>query len=314
MYLLNVRGNMVTIEQKILDLRTKGWSVRRIAQTLNMPKSTVFDIITRAKNVLKVAQPRILILDIETAPTLAWTWRRFKENIGQNQVVQEGYVLTWSAKWLGEDNVVSDSLHNYPLHMDAEDDKPLIASIYKLLDEADVVIAHNGDRFDMPTLNSRMVYHGFNPPKPYKTVDTLKILKNKFRFPSNSLNSVCEYLGLGNKVDTGGFELWARCMRGDIEAFKQMLEYNVYDVVLLEELYIKIAPWYTQHVNISNFKPRDKMACTVCTSTDLKKDGTVSTNVSIFDAYQCQNCGHWNRGRVNIKTKDEMKATVSNAL
>lgn len=80
-----------------------------------------------------------------------------------------------------------------------KDDQPLIASIYDMMNEADIVIAHNGDKFD-----------------------------------------------------TGGFELWARCMDNDIAAFEEMLEYNIYDVVLLEGLYQRIAPWYSTHVNVTN--------------------------------------------------------------
>lgn len=310
---------MQTNEQKVIDLRNQGYSYRAIEKLTGIPKSTAFDIVARAIAPFDVAKPetpklKILFLDIETAPTLVWVWGRFKQNVGQNQVEQEGYVLTWAAKWYGDDNIVSDSLHNYPTNLKAEDDKPLIESIYKLLEQADVVVGHNGDRFDLPTLNARMVYHGFKPPKPYKTVDTLKILKNKFRFPSNRLDSVCEYLNIGNKVATGGFSLWSRCMQGDPDAFQEMLDYNVYDVVLLEKLYLRVAPWYTTHVNLNNFKPTETMACTVCTSTDLKKKGTVITNTSVFDSYQCGGCGHWNRGRINLKTKEQMQATLANAL
>lgn len=303
---------MTANEKIVSDLRVKGYSQRAISKLTGIPKSTVGDICKRLLTKKNEPKAKVLVLDIETAPTLAWVWKRFKENIGQNQVMQEGYVLTWAAKWLGEDTVASDSLHYYPENLMAEDDQPLIASIYEMLEEADIVIAHNGDRFDLPTLNARMVYHGFTPPKPYKTVDTLKILKNKFRFPSNRLDSVCEYLGIGNKVDTGGFSLWARCMNKEAKAFEEMLDYNVYDVVLLEKLYKKIAPWYSTHVNVANYSASSEKACTVCASTNLEKNGTISTNLSVFDAYQCKECGHWNRGRVNLKSKEEMSNTLTN--
>lgn len=304
---------MTENEKQVSLLRSQGYSQRAISKLTGIPKSTVGDICIRLKEE-KPSQPKakILVLDIETAPTLAWVWGRFKQNVGQNQVSREGYVLTWAAKWFGEDIVSSDSLHLYPDNMKNEDDQPLIASIYDMMNEADIIIAHNGDRFDMPTLNARMIYHGFPPPKPYKTVDTLKIAKQRFRFPSNRLDSICEYLGIGNKVDTGGFSLWSRCMNGEVKAFEEMLDYNMMDVILLEELYKKLAPWYSTHVNVANYTPSKEMACTVCASTDLRKDGTVSTNLSTFDAYQCNSCGHWNRGRVNLKTKEEMQNTLMN--
>ena len=305
---------MKDIEQKIVDLRDKGYSYRAIEKLTGIPKSTAFDIYTRSafKSTTKKDKPKILFLDIETAPTLAWVWKRFKENVSQAQIVQEGYILTWAAKWYGEPLVASDSLHKYPEYLEAENDEPLVKALHKLLSEADIVVAHNGDRFDLPTINTRMVSRGLKPPKPYKTVDTLKILKSKFRFPSNRLDSVCDYLGIGNKKETGGFSLWARCMRKEAKAFEEMLDYNIYDVVLLEELYKTIAPWYSNHVNVANFVESSEKACTVCASTNLKEGGVVHTNLSTFNAYQCQDCGHWNRGRINLKTKEQMKNTLTN--
>ena len=306
---------MTEIQERVLGMLADGYSYRAVEKITGIPKSTAWDWKKAfGSEPTKQEKPKakILVLDIETAPTLAWVWGRFKQNVGQNQVAQEGYVLTWAAKWLGDDTVASDSLHYYPENMENEDDQPLIASIYDMINEADIIIAHNGDRFDMPTLNARMLYHGFKPPKPYKTVDTLKILKQRFRFPSNRLDSVCEYLGIGNKVQTGGFSLWSRCMNGDESAFEEMLDYNVYDVVLLEKLYKKVAPWYSTHVNVAQYVQTGQKSCTVCASTDLVKNGTVSTNLSTFDAYQCKECGHWNRGRVNLKTKEEMENTLMN--
>lgn len=306
---------MTKIEKQISELRLKGVSFRDISEILNIPKSTVFDIYTRLLRDSKIppqAGPKILILDIETAPTLAWVWKRFKENIGQPQVVAEGYILTWSAKWLGSDKVTGDSLHHYPNYLKEGNDYPLALNLHKILEEADIVVAHNGDKFDIPTINARMIYHGFKPPKPFKTIDTLKILKKHFRLPSNSLNSACEYFGMGNKVDTGGFSLWARCMQQDLDAFQEMLDYNIQDVILLEKLYIKLAPWYTVHPSVVNYAKINKKTCTVCGSSALIRKGEVSTNVSTFDAYQCGDCGHWSRGRFNLKLKEEMNQTLIN--
>lgn len=303
----------------VMTLLNEGLSTRAVSDLTGVPKSTVWDIKSRHENAVQVTVepqnelPKVLFIDIETSPTLSWTWRRFKENISQAQVESECYVLTWSAKWLGQSNVVSDSLHFYPDNLNNEDDQPLIASIYDLIDEADVVVGHNGDRFDLALLNARMVYHGFTPPSPYRTVDTLKILKNKFKFPSNKLDSVCQYLGIGEKVETGGFNLWKRCMHKDVTAFEEMLEYNVYDVVLLEMLYKRIAPWYSTHVNLAQYVESDDMLCAVCTSDDLEAKGRVNTNISTFQAYRCNNCGHWHRGRINIKTEQQMENTLVNA-
>jgi len=303
---------------KVGELLALGHSQRAVSKLTGVPKSTVGDYAKKlsgaSESVTEASTnpAKILLLDCESAPSLIYAWGRFKQNIGQNQIVREGYILTWSAKWLGDDNIAHDSLHFYPHNMVNKDDQPLIASIYDMMNEADIVIAHNGDKFDMPLLKARMVYHGFPPPAPFKTVDTLKIAKKEFRFPSNKLDSLCQYLGIGEKIDTGGFELWARCMDNDIAAFEEMLEYNIYDVVLLEGLYQRIAPWYSTHVNVTNFGSNEEKQCTVCGSNDLEEKGVTHTNLSTFTAYQCNCCGKWSRDRVNMKTKEQMQNTLMN--
>ena len=74
-----------------------------------------------------------------------------------------------------------------------------------MFDEADVVIAHNGDKFDMRKANARFGH--YEPPMPVQQVDTLKVARKYFKFESNKLGDLGEHLGLGNKEVTGGFAL-----------------------------------------------------------------------------------------------------------
>src|SRR3546814_7474699 len=71
-----------------------------------------------------------------------------------------------------------------------DDDVDITAKLIALLDEADVVIGQNSDRFDLPTINGRALVAGLKPHSPYKTVDTCLVARKEFGFPSNSL----EYL------------------------------------------------------------------------------------------------------------------------
>lgn len=117
------------------------------------------------------------------------------------QVVSEGYTLCYSAKWLGKKNVLFDAMPFYGEYkVGSENDFSVVKSLWDLLDKADIVIAHNCQDFDVPMMNSRFVFNDLRPPSPYKIVDTLKIARQNFRFPSNKLDDLGEYLGLGRKM------------------------------------------------------------------------------------------------------------------
>jgi len=58
-----------------------------------------------------VSAPRILVLDIETSPNLAWVWGMWDQNVGINQLVESQTVLCFAARWLGEKKVHFHSVH-----------------------------------------------------------------------------------------------------------------------------------------------------------------------------------------------------------
>jgi hypothetical protein len=242
------------------------------------------------------AKPKILLFDIETAPTLGYVWGLWDQNIGLNQIHSNWYVLCWAAKWLGEKKVMTSSLPDHKLYKrEPENDYEVMRALWKLLDEADIVIGQNGDAFDIKKSNARFIQHGMLPPKPYKTVDTLKVAKKYFKFESNKLDHLGEILGLGKKMSTGGFDLWREVMAGSPEAWKTMLKYNVQDVVLLEKVYLKMRPWMVNHPNTNLFQG-SVYNCPNCGSGHNHKRGTaVSSRTSYVQRYQCQDCGAWSQ-------------------
>lgn len=254
---------------------------------------------------------RVLLFDIETAPLQGVFWSMWKQNIGYNQLFDEWYMLTWAAKWLDEpeESFLYDSLH---LHGDMYDDEPIVKSLHALIDEADVVVAHNGDRFDIKKINTRFLHHGLSPPSPYKSVDTLKIAKNHFAFTSNRLDALGEFLGLGRKIDTGGMDLWMRCLQGDEAAFVEMAEYNVQDIRLLESVYLALLPWAKNHPNVGVYYAEEGHTelCSKCGSEDIQRRGFSYTQVSKLQRYQCNTCGGWTQGRTNLLTKEEREGLL----
>lgn len=228
---------------------------------------------------------KILLLDIETAPHLAYVWSLWDEAVTLDRLLESGTVLSWAAKWYGEDVVYFDSVND-------SSKKKMLKEIYKLLNEADAVVTYNGDRFDLPYLNRSFLELGLTPPSPYKSIDLFKTVKRKFKFPSNKLQYVAQQLGVGSKVKHDGFELWVNCIKGNQDSWAKMEEYNIGDVILLEGVYNKLLPWVTGHANHSLFS-EDAFVCPNCGSTHLQKRGFSYTLASKFQRYVCKSCGHW---------------------
>lgn len=242
---------------------------------------------------------KVLVMDIETAPIRAYVWGIWNQNIGINQIQSDWFCLTWAAKWLFEDKVYSAKLT--PKEVLKQDDKRIIRGMWELLNQADIVIAHNGSRFDLPRLNTRFIIHGIHPPLPYQTIDTLSHIKRQFGFTSNKLDYVNKLLNLERKTDTGGFELWERCMLGEQAALDDMERYNINDVRILEETYLRIRPWIKPHPNMGLFiLDENQFHCPSCGSVDLKEGGKdYHTTVNIYTALRCENCGATSRKRVS---------------
>lgn len=277
-------------------------SWRQIAKKLGKSKSTVSDYLRTATH---GSGPRIGIIDIETSPSLAWIFGRWKLNVSPVQVEEETVILSAAVKELGDASV--DFLATWQTGDDVYDDEALVHWLHSQLSKYDILIAHNGDKFDFPIINTRMIYYGLTPPAPYKTVDTLKTLKKRFRFPSNALNAVCGYMGIGEKLPHDGFELWKGVMHGDMECMNTMEKYNIHDVILLEELYMKVRAWENTHPSVAARTHMDHAMCNACGSGALSnathKEWT--TAVSSFTLYQCQDCGHWQRDRKNTIPKEK---------
>ena len=245
---------------------------------------------------------RILVLDIETAPKVALVWRFFKENISPKQVKEHGHLLSFAAKFLGDNQIIYCENRK-------ENDYEIISKLVELLDEADVVVMHNGDRFDLPEIRGRALVHGIKPFSPVKTVDTYKIAKREFNFPSNSL----EYLSyvLDCKIKKGGhkkfpgFELWLECLRNNDEAWAEMKTYNILDIQCLEEVYLKMRPWDHLHPNLAIYNEPEVVQCPKCQSSRLHRRGYAYTATGKYHRYFCLDCGGWSRSKYTELKKNE---------
>ena len=217
------------------------------------------------------------------------------------------YIMCFSIKWLGGSHITK-SLSDYRGYKRwSDNDKSLVKELWNLLDKAEIIISQNGDSFDLKKINTRFVYYGLPPPSPYRSIDTKKIAKKYFAFNSNSLDNLGEYLGLGRKIKHEGFELWKRCMAGDLKAWKKMKAYNRQDVILLEKIYFHLRPWHKSHPNLGIYS--NQLICPKCESTKLRFRGYAMNSTTKYRRINCKNCGGWSRTTFNLQ-EDKLLVSI----
>lgn len=239
---------------------------------------------------------KVLLFDIENSPLISYTWGIWEQNVVE--VKEEWYILCFAYKWLGEKQTHFISLPDFESYeKNKKDDEALVKELHKLFEQAEVIIAHNGDAFDIKKANSRFIQHRLEPPSFYKTIDTLKIARRYFKFDSNKLDRLGQYLKVGRKEKNMDFSVWLGCMEGDLKVWKKMETYNKQDVVLLEKIYYKLRSWDLQSPNM-NLVLGGIYSCPRCGSEHTQKRGVRHTKTCSYQSYQCMNCGGWSQGEL----------------
>lgn len=302
-------SKLTAAEMRLIDeALEQGASIRGAARDLKLPYGQVRGYVARRKAPEIVppppGQPAVLFYDIETAPALAWMWGAYQQNI--IAIEQDWYMLSFAYKWQGGDKVRFVGLNEAPeFRPDSANDEWLVRHLHQAFDAADLIVAHNGDKFDKRKANARFLYHGMAPPSPYQTVDTAKVARRYFANYKNNLDDLGRLLELGKKLPNEGFHLWRSCMAGDQDAWDRMRAYNLQDVALLERLYDRLLPWLgtpgtAGGLNRNHFA--DEAVCPKCGSYELTKRGTHRTAASEFQTYQCKTCGGYSRAKRRDRT------------
>lgn len=243
---------------------------------------------------------KIIVWDIETSPLLVTTWGIFKPYLTIENIVRDGNILTATWKEVGKKQIHSVAIN--PL--DPTDDRELVLTLAEALAEADVIVAHNGNDFDRPWLNSRLAFWNQPPLPPLRSVDTLKVARQNFRFVSNKLDYLARHLGIGRKIKTD-YDLWKDVQAGSQRALDKMVRYNKMDVLLLEKVYLKLRPFMLHHPNQSLFLDK-RGKCPTCGVGLLEKRGTRLMGSTTRQRYHCLNgeCGAWSYGtRMTSRTE-----------
>lgn len=257
----------------------------------------------------KKNSPRILFIDIETAPLISYTWDIWDQNIALNQIKSDWHILSWAAKW-SEDKPSQVMYADQRNVKDVTNDKKMLEGIWKLLDEADFVVGQNSKKFDVKKLNARFIMHGMKPPSSYKQIDTLTIAKKYFAFTSNKLEYMSDKLCTKyKKLQHGkfpGFSMWKAVLAGNKEAWKEMEKYNKHDVLATEELYYKLVAWDTS-VNFAAYQDDLEHTCS-CGHKEFENKGYAYTSSGKFRRYKCKKCGKETRGKENLLTKEKKRS------
>ena len=209
--------------------------------------------------------------------------------MSQKQKIQESHLLSHAWAW-GDGEVTGSILTRE--EMLAHDPERLVLECWSLLDNCDILVAHNGKRFDVKKVNGYFLQYGMPPPSPYRVIDTLLIAKQKFALPFNSLAYLAEFLDVEQKIDTGGVDLWIQCDQGSQEALDKMNEYCMGDIVTLRGVYNRLIGWSNDGVNLALYSDHGA-SCPHCSSDDvIAIQGKYSHTVARkYQAYRCNGCG-----------------------
>ena len=237
--------------------------------------------------------PRVLTLDVENSPHLAYTYDLWGADIRPDQIMEPARLLCWAAKWLDRKQVLFAS--EYHDGVDA-----MLNGIWELLNEADIVVTYNGVRHDMPIILKSLVERGYPPVSPWQDIDLYQVVKRRYKFASNSLGYITKTLDMPTKLATGVPQLWKRVLEEDEKAWTKFRAYNKQDVVVTENLFKVLQPWIKgPHAGLWS---GDLGSCPSCGSDKLEPAGLTYTKTAKYARLLCE-CGAYCKVLNNGQTR-----------
>ena len=228
-----------------------------------------------------------LFFDIETTPNIVYSWRiGWNLTIGMDNIIEERKIICISYKWES-----SEQIHRLTWDKN-KCDKQMLIDFIKVANQADEMIAHNGDRYDIKWIRTRCIFHRVPMFPQYKTLDTLKKAKSGFNFNSNKLDYIAQFLGVGAKIKHSGFDMWKEVMKGNEKALKEMGEYCDGDIVVLEDVYLTMQSYIKPNTHAGVINGNLKYSCPNCSSesSSLLKNNVTPAG-TIKRLMECNDCG-----------------------
>lgn len=254
-------------------------------------------------------KPKIKIWDIETSHNLLLAFSLLNKNmISYKQILEERYIISAAFRDWGRPTKTTRGygIHEYDLwDKDPHDDWAVVKAIHDELSDCDAIVAHYGNKFDLPFFNGRALYHGLDPIPPIIQIDTYNIAKKHFKLNSNRLDYLAKIVGIPGKISTD-LDLWLEVFKGNEKAAERMLKYNVQDVNVLHDVFDAIKIYAPSQVNQTLFLDKET-GCAHCGSDNIHYRGYYPTKRSLFRKFQCQDCGAWGSHAKREKTKSIVK-------
>ena len=303
-----------------IGLHKQGLSGRKIAKKLGMGKTQINDVLKAYREgTLQTNKPEkkelvYCYFDLETSFMQGYFFDIWQINIPMSHLL--------TASWaMNDDEPVGVRLT--PEDVKTGNDLEVVVKLIEAINSCDVVVTFNGKKFDVKKLNTRALYWGLPPVAIPRHIDLMQDAKRLFKFPSNSMQNISQYLGEDGKINTGGSRLWQRCAEYDNyevcdAALQEMLEYNLQDINATRDLHKRFMGWskntpnigtITKKVRGKDLKEDTELLCVHCGSSGVSKimiDGIAKqgyTSVSSFDLYRCGESTCRGVSRVNASGK-----------
>ena len=254
-------------------------------------------------------RPRILFLDIETARMIVGVWNiGYKVNIGPEQIIQDFFIYGFAARWYGSNTTISSFVTSEEAK--SRDDARIMIDLWRLLESADIVCSHNGNRFDLPKIRTRFIMNGLPPVSSFRSIDTYQLVSKQFAFASNALKHLAHVLTSKEKINTN-YNLWIACEKGDQDALDYMEKYCIGDIDALVEVYVALRGWFKGHPNLGVFIDSAVACCPNCGSEDIEQiESIYTTQQNAFPEVRCNTCGAVNRTRDSLISTERRKVML----
>jgi len=260
-----------------------------------------------------VKAPKIFVTDIETSTILTEVFDSGKQYVGKQNILESWYMICWAGMWLDSGEVFGDTVTSKEAQN--RDDSRISESLYKYVDEADILITYNGKGFDVPRMYRRFKENGLNKPSYFNHIDLYPTIRNQFDYESNAMDFVASRLELVRKIQNSGWTFWQAASRGDEQTLEEMFTYCKGDIPPLQELYYEFRTWIPNHPAIFMYDlDTDEPQCRYCGSTEITtiSDRLIPVGLNLYKQYRCNECHGTGRYKEGQLSKDKKKTLTRN--
>jgi hypothetical protein len=260
--------------------------------------SSPLDDLLRQTTIAEGVNNRILILDVERLPgiTKQYWWDRGdlkNRYIHYETIERQPRTTIACAKWYDSDELIELA------EWDKGGRKRFLREVHRLLEAADIVVGHNVDQADIPWLLGDLHIEGGLPPlPPFKTVDTLKVLRRQFKSgaPFKSLDAFCQIVGIPAKTDKYDREAMERAVTGkSVEDRHRLVSYCSGDVVATQGLFDYLRPHIKNHPALFVDGKNKLTVCNRCGHDTEPTPRRYVATVLTYSMRKCVHCGAYSR-------------------